>query len=217
MDAALQGRAPKQNESADLSIAKERYWPSQDDRKPVAQISGNQTGIGSIHPLLHQNTSDFSEQKFSSVFTGDEFFLRDHVVRGKPVLPGVAYLEMAYAAINQAAGSEIGQDVRIRLNHTVWVQPVVVDRHSAQVDISLFPEEDGKITFDIYSTQEDGDDPVIIVKAVRSWHLPPKRQSQISLKCHAVAAKERCRLINFTKKAEAEECSMVRPFKELRM
>ncbi|MEC2204955.1 polyketide synthase dehydratase domain-containing protein, partial [Bacillus subtilis] len=56
--------------------------------------------------------------------------------RGKPVLPGVAYLEMVYAAINQAAGSEIGQDVRIRLNHTVWVQPVVVDRHSAQVDIS---------------------------------------------------------------------------------
>nr|WGD86784.1 polyketide synthase dehydratase domain-containing protein [Bacillus subtilis] len=109
MDAALQGRAPKQNESADLSICKGTILvPSQDDRKPVAQISGNQTGIGSIHPLLHQNTSDFSEQKFSSVFTGDEFFLRDHVVRGKPVLPGVAYLEMAYAAINQAAGSEIG-------------------------------------------------------------------------------------------------------------
>ncbi|MCV2515295.1 amino acid adenylation domain-containing protein [Bacillus subtilis] len=155
------GERPNRMSLPTYPFAKERYWPSQDDRKPVAQISGNQTGIGSIHPLLHQNTSDFSEQKFSSVFIGDEFFLRDHVVRGKPVLPGVAYLEMVYAAINQAAGSEIGQDIRIRLNHTVWVQPVVVDRHSAQVDISLFPEEDGKITFDIYSTQEDGDDPVI--------------------------------------------------------
>ncbi|TYS11712.1 amino acid adenylation domain-containing protein [Bacillus subtilis] len=142
-------------------FAKERYWPSQSDRKPSSHISGDQTETGSIHPLLHQNTSDFSEQKFSSVFTGEEFFLRDHVVRGKPVLPGVAYLEMARAAIKQAAGSDNGQGVRIRLNHTVWVQPVVVDNHSAQVDIGLFPEEDGKITFDIYSTQEDGADPVI--------------------------------------------------------
>ncbi|MEG7378241.1 amino acid adenylation domain-containing protein [Bacillus subtilis] len=142
-------------------FAKERYWPSQADRKPSSHISGDQTETGSIHPLLHQNTSDFSEQKFSSVFTGEEFFLRDHVVRGKPVLPGVAYLEMARAAIKQAAGSDNGQGVRIRLNHTVWVQPVVVDNHSAQVDIGLFPEEDGKITFDIYSTQEDGADPVI--------------------------------------------------------
>ncbi|MCO4850729.1 non-ribosomal peptide synthetase [Bacillus vallismortis] len=142
-------------------FAKERYWPSQGDRKPSSQISVNLKEIGFIHPLLHQNTSDFSEQKFSSVFTGEEFFLRDHVVRGKPVLPGVAYLEMAHAAIKQATGSNNGQEVRIRLNHTVWVQPVVVDKHSAQVDIGLFPEEDGKITFDIYSKQEDGADPVI--------------------------------------------------------
>ncbi len=93
------GERPYRMSLPTYPFAKERYWPSQDDRKPVTQRSGNQTGIGSIHPLLHQNTSDFSEQKFSSVFTGDEFFLRDHVVRGKPVLY-VAYLEMAYAAIN---------------------------------------------------------------------------------------------------------------------
>jgi hypothetical protein len=60
-----------------------------------------------LHPLLHRNTSDFNEQRYSSRFTGEEFFLRDHQVRSdghsaQKVLPGVAYLEMARAAIEHA-------------------------------------------------------------------------------------------------------------------
>ncbi|WP_276736066.1 non-ribosomal peptide synthetase [Bacillus sp. (in: firmicutes)] len=181
------GKRPYRMSLPTYPFAKERYWPSRDDRKPSGQLSGNQTEIGFIHPLLHQNTSDFSEQKFTSVFTGEEFFLREHVVRGKPVLPGVAYLEMAHTAIKLAAGSLNGQGVRIRLNHTVWIQPVVVDKHSAQVDIGLFPEEDGKITFDIYSTQEDGDDPVIhsqgSAELVSAAETPVADLAEISRRC----------------------------------
>ncbi|MEC1645619.1 non-ribosomal peptide synthetase [Bacillus halotolerans] len=138
-------------------FAKERYWASQDDHKLSGRMSAKQTGVSALHPLLHQNTSDFSEQRFSSVFTGEEFFLTDHVVRGKPVLPGVAYLEMAQMAVNKATGSTNEQDVRIKLNHAVWVQPVVVESQPVHVHISLFPEEDGKITYDIYSTGEGSD------------------------------------------------------------
>lgn len=29
-----------------------------------------------LHPLLHYNTSDFAAQRFSSSFTGQEFFFR---------------------------------------------------------------------------------------------------------------------------------------------
>src|SRR5260370_28694640 len=60
-----------------------------------------------LHPLLHRNTSDLSEQRYSSIFTGEEFFLVDHQVKvdghaSQRVLPGVAYLEMARAAIEHA-------------------------------------------------------------------------------------------------------------------
>ena len=60
-----------------------------------------------LHPLLHSNTSDLSEQRYSSNFTGEEFFLADHRVRMESgtlekVLPGVACLEMARAAIELA-------------------------------------------------------------------------------------------------------------------
>ncbi len=41
-------------------------------------------------PDVAWNTSDLMEQRFSSVFTGEEFYLEDHKVNGKKMLPGVA-------------------------------------------------------------------------------------------------------------------------------
>lgn len=69
-------------------FARERYWISVPEMK-------TSTVNHILHPLVHRNTSDFTEQRFSSVFTGTEFFLSDHVVQGQKILPGVAYLEMA--------------------------------------------------------------------------------------------------------------------------
>src|SRR5438552_1171580 len=64
-----------------------------------------------IHPLVQRNTSDLSEQRYSTTLTGEEFFLADHQVEwkgqgGAKVLPGVAYLEMARAAMEQAVPGE---------------------------------------------------------------------------------------------------------------
>ncbi|TCS93648.1 non-ribosomal peptide synthetase [Hazenella coriacea] len=114
-----------------------------------------------LHPLLHQNTSDLSEQRFTSTFTGQEFFLADHVVRGKSVLPGVAYLEMAHSAVNQATGIWQDENTKIKLQHVVWVQPIVADQQPVQVHIGLFPEDNGKIAYEIYSNAENESDPVV--------------------------------------------------------
>ena len=67
------------------------------------------------HPLLHENLSTFGEQKFCSRFTGEEFFLRDHVVQGEKTLPGVAYFEMARAAVERSSGASMSGDTGIRL------------------------------------------------------------------------------------------------------
>src|SRR5882757_9327628 len=61
--------------------------------------SSRSGGAAVIHPLLQRNTSDLSEQRYSSTFTGEEFYLADHGVktdgeRVEKVLPGVVYLEM---------------------------------------------------------------------------------------------------------------------------
>nr|WP_274518184.1 beta-ketoacyl synthase N-terminal-like domain-containing protein [Dickeya dianthicola] len=100
-----------------------------------------------IHPLVQQNTSDFSTQRYSSFFSGHEFFLADHVVKGQKVLPGVAYLELARAAITDAAGHAS----QIMLKNISWVRPMSVQDAGLNVSVELYPEDNDHISFEIYS------------------------------------------------------------------
>ena len=86
-------------------FAKERYWVPESETKSGGSTTLAQPVAAVIHPLLQQNTSDLSEQRYQFNLYRSEFFLADHVVKGQRVLPGVAYLEMARAAVDQAAGT----------------------------------------------------------------------------------------------------------------
>lgn len=109
-----------------------------------------------IHPLLHVNTSDFVQQSYSSTFTGEEFFLSNHKVRheaggnSQPILPGVAYLEMAREAIEQAVPHDAFAVLEIQNN--IWVRPILVDE-SKQVNISLSEHESEQIEYHIFSNE----------------------------------------------------------------
>ncbi|WP_446476152.1 amino acid adenylation domain-containing protein [Bacillus velezensis] len=165
-------------------FAKEPYWPKKAEKK----TSAAHTGVSVLHPLVQQNTSDLAVQRFSSRFTGSEFFLKDHVVREKAVLPGAAYLEMSYEAVKRALGGLLKDKDRITLHHTVWMKPIVVHEQERQVHIALFPEEDGIISYDIYSINAD-DEEVLhsqgraeIIKAERE---PERDLSAIQNRCTA--------------------------------
>ncbi|MCG8569833.1 MAG: type I polyketide synthase, partial [Spirochaetes bacterium] len=134
-------------------FVKDRYWIS-DTPIQSADPKGSNFSNHFIHPLVHRNTSDFSEQRFSSVFCGNEFFLQDHVINGKPILPGAAYLEMARAAIEKAVAF---QDIaaKIKLKEIVWIQPLVVKNHESEVHIGLYPGDKSEIRFEIYRNQDD--------------------------------------------------------------
>src|SRR5436190_1503955 len=90
--------------------------------RQFARGSSGAAAASVLHPLLQRNTSDLSEQRYSSTLTGDEFFLADHRVKGQKVLPGVAYLEMARAAVEQAWPRP--DSVVLELHNTVWAQPI---------------------------------------------------------------------------------------------
>ena len=134
-------------------FARERYWID-----VTAGLSVPVVGAAAsvLHPLLHRNTSDLTEQRYSSTFSGGEFFLADHQVASHKVLPGVAYLEMARAAIAQALPSSGA--TTLELHNTVWAQPVVVDA-PRQVSIALIANDDDQIDYEIYS--EDGEQDVV--------------------------------------------------------
>ena len=164
-------------------FAAERYWINQisDSRSASAcvpspanlQISDL---VSPLHPFVHENTSNFEEQRFSSTFTGQEFFFSDHKVKGQNLLPGVAYLEMARAAVEQTsstrsissdtlsrsrqiAGSIAENQMGIQLRNIVWARPIIANALAQPVDIGLFPEENGQIQFKIYTEAINGEEP----------------------------------------------------------
>ncbi|MCW3464993.1 SDR family NAD(P)-dependent oxidoreductase [Chitinophaga nivalis] len=128
-------------------FAKENYWIN------VADEIGKKT-VSHLHPLLQSNTSTLQQQRFSSTFNGTEFFLRDHVLNGKKVLPGMAYLEMARMAVvlAQEAPGEV-----IELKQEIWFQPLIVAEKPVEVHISLY-EQQGDIQYDIYTRNETGEE-----------------------------------------------------------
>jgi acyl transferase domain-containing protein/enoyl-CoA hydratase/carnithine racemase/acyl carrier protein len=151
--------APQRITLPTYPFARERYWI---DTSPSAVTNGRVAAEGAaaavFHPLLHANTSDLSEQRYSSTFTGEEFFLADHRVRTdggavQKFLPGVAYLEMARAAIEQASPIRPESSV-LELRDTVWLKPVVVTAPK-QVSIALFATDDDSVDYEIYSIEAE--------------------------------------------------------------
>ncbi|HET8891422.1 MAG TPA: SDR family NAD(P)-dependent oxidoreductase [Candidatus Angelobacter sp.] len=135
-------------------FARERYWS---DRIAGTQAAAQETGAAVLHPLLHSNTSDLSEQRYSSTFTGDEFFLADHQVRtnghaGQKVMPAVAYLEMARAAMEQAWPAQRESSV-LELRNVVWAQAMAVNANK-QLSIALSAGDD-EVDFEIYSRDSE--------------------------------------------------------------
>lgn len=115
----------------------ERYWIDESFRRPGTMASGQH-----LHPLLHRNASNLNEIGFSSTFTGEEFFLRDHVIAGRKLLPGVAYLELARAAVAEIIADTPGKhDVIMGFKNVVWIQPFVFGPERATVRIALAPIE----------------------------------------------------------------------------
>ena len=128
-----------------------------------------------LHPLVHDNTSTSEEQRFSSTFTGEEFYLKDHQVNGEKILPGVAYLEIAYAALVQATDGNV-KNSSIQLNNIVWAKPIVASNNPQVVHIGLFPEQEC-IAYEIYTQREAMEEAAVHSQGVATFKASGQIQS----------------------------------------
>lgn len=119
------------------------------ESNPVASIPASAT---TLHPLLHRNTSSLAEHRYTTVFNGEEFVFTDHDVRGKRLLPGVAYLEMARAALAQATRSA---DARIVLSNVDWLRPLIAGPGATTVHVRIERRDNATYSFEIYSELSD--------------------------------------------------------------
>ncbi|MFE6775906.1 beta-ketoacyl synthase N-terminal-like domain-containing protein [Streptomyces sp. NPDC057702] len=121
----------------------------------VAPAEPPPTGTGP-HPLVHENVSDFREERFRSSWSGREPLLRDHQVHGRAALPGPAWIEAARAAVALAHGVDAGH-LGVRLTDLTWHESY---RHQPEdprpVDIALVQEPGGLVDFDCYQRRAEG-------------------------------------------------------------
>jgi acyl transferase domain-containing protein/enoyl-CoA hydratase/carnithine racemase/aryl carrier-like protein len=150
-------------------FAKERCWieavPAQHgpDRAPAA-----------LHPLLHENVSLLSRQRYRSVFSGDEpvFSLQ---AGGARVLAPAALLEMARVAVRYAtadlapqAGMPADEADGIELDGLCWEQPVAGGA-GVELLVDLVAGDDDRIAFEIASRDPQAGADAQLQVHLRGW------------------------------------------------
>src|ERR1051326_946463 len=163
-------RKPRRMSLPTYPFAREHYWIEGRAESGKSDRGGERESV--LHPLVHRNTSDLSEQRYSTTLTGEEFFLAGHEVAGKDgekqkVLPAAAYLEMARVAIEHA-WPERPDGAVLELHDTVWAQPVIVTGKK-QIHLALWVNDSGRISYQIYS--KDGEREIVYCQGQADWSV----------------------------------------------
>ncbi|WP_238697480.1 SDR family NAD(P)-dependent oxidoreductase, partial [Streptomyces sp. E2N166] len=121
-----------------------------------AQGDSPRTPVPPNHPLLQRTVpgGPADEVTYETRFDGSEPYLRDHQVRGGRVLPGVAQLEMARAAVARALGRE--DAAAVRLTDVVWLRAAVYGPDGLTLRVRVRTGGAG-CTYEVSAVGADGD------------------------------------------------------------
>jgi acyl transferase domain-containing protein/NAD(P)-dependent dehydrogenase (short-subunit alcohol dehydrogenase family)/acyl carrier protein len=123
-------------------FAKERYWIGEVELPK--QSYGSSPAKQALHPLIDENRSTLIEQKYRKAFSGNEFYLNDHMVSGHHVMPAAVYIEMARAASAMANP----QGILTEITNIDFSDAYIHEEDSAEIDIRLAPDQ-GLVRFSI--------------------------------------------------------------------
>ncbi len=122
---------------------KKRYWLSEDWKKPEAKAE-SLTSASAMNRL--HNLSTLKEIKFKTLFNVSDFFVKDHKVKGKLILPGAAI------AINaKAIGNILAEGKLKSIDDLTFVSPVSFENE----EVELISYVDNK-TLDIKTKMVSG-------------------------------------------------------------
>ena len=145
-------------------FARERYW------KPDLP-----------HPAKLRETAETS---YTFSFTGTEPFLRDHQVGGVPVLPGVAYLDLARQALARIVRTDV-----VAFDDVVWITPFKPAAAGATLRLEIAPTTEGQGRFTFISG--DGGAAIVHCKGQATWSAtrpaapPAKPIAALAAACRA--------------------------------
>src|SRR5580692_11468103 len=128
-----------------------RYWLARSGAH-----SAQKAMVEAIHPLLHLNTSNAGRHRFTSRFSGNEHFFADHRLRGTPLLPAAACIEMAYVAIREFSAADDKSRQPLVFNEIVWLRPIRAELRPFELHTQIRSNGDDVFQFEIYSHDEGG-------------------------------------------------------------
>ena len=96
------------------------------------------------------NAKEYPVGVFTSVYTGNEFFLADHSILGNKILPGMAYLEMARAAVANSITN--ADNYIIVLRDSVFIRAMIVTE-KCTVETKVFPGPHGEFGIEVSTGQ----------------------------------------------------------------
>lgn len=131
-------------------FSNKEYWLPKMNTSSV-QSSVDQKKEAILSPFVHKNNSRFNNVNFTSVFTGEEFFLSDHKVHNYSVLPGAGHVEAAYQAFVFANEA---QQKAVELVNINFIRPIV--KNSDTVDIAIkLKQENNAIQFKLTNLDKE--------------------------------------------------------------
>ncbi|MBO0856872.1 MAG: SDR family NAD(P)-dependent oxidoreductase [Chloracidobacterium sp.] len=146
---AHQNRVRRRVSLPTYPFLKERMWIH--NRQALCEMPARRSGKQDscvLHPLIDANVSTPDEIKFKKIFTGVEFYLADHEIVGKPVLPGVAVAEMVRAAGELAEGKPVRS-----IRNLVFSAPVKPEDPSQAFYVRIVSGVESA-SFEVYSQLE---------------------------------------------------------------
>jgi acyl transferase domain-containing protein/NAD(P)-dependent dehydrogenase (short-subunit alcohol dehydrogenase family) len=134
-------------------FARERYWIAQEE-PPCAEgerIPRQRGEPPQPEPAAPDAAASPSRREERMRLDGSEPFVRDHVVAGTKVLPGVVYLDLALRAAARAQGAPVR-----RLRGVTFARPLLCD--GGPVDIRCRVERDGEaLRWQVLSASDPGE------------------------------------------------------------
>ncbi|WP_437483072.1 SDR family NAD(P)-dependent oxidoreductase [Sorangium sp. So ce1014] len=144
------GATPRRVPLPTYPFERRRYWiPTVEAPRVPAAAAMSAEGAATPLPFPFERTAaPDGTKRFRVELRGDEFYLRDHIIDGRPVLPGVVLLEMARAA------GELSEGKPVRgLRQVVWVKPIAIDGGPREIEVVLRLDGPGAL-FEVRSSRD---------------------------------------------------------------
>ena len=101
-----------------------------------------------VHTAAAECGANFHKQRFTSLWTGQESLIRDHLAGAHESLPDASWLGAVRFCRMVAADEAPGG---LRLRELVWGSRCEPGNRSLQSNITLVPRQDGVVEFDCYA------------------------------------------------------------------